>query len=789
MKRQVQANVLAAHRPLVRQIAAILGTLLVYASPSWAQRCTPLQLIAPNGAAGDRAGISVAISGDTLLVGADQYGGGGRGLASVYRRTGTGWAFEATLVASDGRPSDLFGWSVAIEGDTAIAGAHRADVGGNGDQGAAYVFVRTGTIWTQQAKLTASDGAPADNFGHWVSLSGNTLVISSEMDDVGANTDQGSAYVFVRSGTTWTQQAKLTASGGGAGDRFASSVSLTGDTVVVGAFTADVGGNTDQGAAYVFTRAGTVWTQQATLTASPGAPYSYFGSSVAISGETALVGAFHDTVGGNPDQGAAYAFVRSETTWAQQARLTSSDGAPNDQYGYSVALDGDTALAGALLHDAQRGAAYVYVRSGSAWTQQAQLTALDGDPFDRLGLSVALSGDTAVAGVYQDTVGENYLQGSAWVFPNLSGVDVDGDGLGDLCDPCPGDATNTCVRDGSIARFISAATGGTLRTPNGEVTLEVPAGALDMNRTLSITQTVLVDPTTDLYVGGRPGRGVAVAVYNFEPDGATFSPAASLHFVLDVGNLNAGQRGKLAVYQVDVNGVFFPLSGALVGVTTVPPFIATIEVPLEHFSDFAVIAPLDSDNDGLFDLFAPDDEWAFGTDPLDPDTDRDGLLDGTEVDMAMGTGCPSPTAADSDGDHLSDGAEVARGTNVCNADTDGDGIPDNLDPFPLDPGGTRGYIERELRNLAVYISGVDLALFTGPNANANRGRRNALSNKANAAANAIAHGHAPDAIGALTNLHGFVDGLEAPPDWLIECPARQEIERRAADLIVLLGYL
>src|SRR5206468_3053516 len=161
-------------------------------------------------------------------------------------------------------------------------------------------------------------------------------------DDVGANADQGSAYVFVRNVTTWTQQAQLTASDGAVSDAFGWSVAISGDTAVVGAFVDDVGANVDQGSAYVFVRSGTTWTQQAQLTASDGAVSDAFGWSVAISGDTAVVAAFVDDVGANVDQGSAYVFVRSGTTWTQQAQLTALDGAANDDFGYSAAISGDT---------------------------------------------------------------------------------------------------------------------------------------------------------------------------------------------------------------------------------------------------------------------------------------------------------------------------------------------------------------------------------------------------------------------------------------------------------------
>ena len=197
------------------------------------------------------------------------------------------------LTASDGMAGDQFGYSVAIDGDTLVVGAY--GVGDNGfNSGSAYVFTRTGTIWTEQAKLTASDGAERDRFGWSVAIDVNTIVVGAWGDDDNGERS-GSAYVFTRSGTTWSQQTKLTASDGAARDQFGGSVAIAGDTIVVGAHQDDENGNRS-GSAYVFTRTETTWTQQAKLTASDGAADDIFGISVAIAGDTIVAGARLDDV-------------------------------------------------------------------------------------------------------------------------------------------------------------------------------------------------------------------------------------------------------------------------------------------------------------------------------------------------------------------------------------------------------------------------------------------------------------------------------------------------------------
>jgi uncharacterized protein (DUF2345 family) len=306
------------------------------------------------------------------------------------------WTQQQELLASDGAPEDDFGTAVAISGSTAVVGAN-----GNAlDQGAAYVFVQTGTVWTQQQELVASDGALGDLFGNSVAISASTVVVGAPGKAVG----QGAAYVFVRTGTTWAQQQELVASDGAVTDLFGVSVAIDVDTAVVGA----PGNTLDQGAAYVFVRTGTTWAQQQELVAGDGAAFDELGSAVAVDVDTAVVGA--------PDknlvQGAAYVFVRTGTTWAQQQELVAGDGAANDGFGSAVAVNVDTAVAGAPGKALNQGGAYVFARTGTTWAQQQELVAGDGVASDALGSSVAVEGNTAVVGA----PGKATAQGAAYVF-------------------------------------------------------------------------------------------------------------------------------------------------------------------------------------------------------------------------------------------------------------------------------------------------------------------------------------------------------------------------------------
>ena len=233
----------------------------------------------------------------------------------------------AKLTASDGAAGDQSGWSVSISGNTVVVGARYATVGGNVKQGAAYVFTEPGSGWaenlpppqfptlTQTAKLTASDGAAGDAFGQSVSISGNTVVVGAYLATVNSNAHQGAAYVFTEPASGWadmTQTAKLAASDGAANNQFGNSVSISGNTVVAGSEFATVNGNGNQGAAYVFAEPGTGWknmTQTTKLTASDGAFCDCFGMGVSISGNAVVVGAGEKTVNGNQLQGAAYVFA------------------------------------------------------------------------------------------------------------------------------------------------------------------------------------------------------------------------------------------------------------------------------------------------------------------------------------------------------------------------------------------------------------------------------------------------------------------------------------------------
>ena len=411
-------------------------------------------LKASNTDAFDQFGVSVSISGNTLVVGAthessNAVGVNGNdndnsapftGAAYVFIRSGTSWIQQAYLKASNTGVSTLFGNAVAIDGDTlvvAAVGDSSSATGVNGNQsdgglglaGAAFVFVRENTTWSQQAYLKASNTDLGDRFGETVDISGDTIVVGAIDEDSGPEgsgendnsaTNSGAAYVFVRTGTTWAQEAFLKASNAESEDGFSRSVSVDDDLVVVGAGGEDssaTGVNgvssdnsaANSGAAYVFERVDATWNEQAYLKASNTDSEDRFGRSVSASGNSVVVGAVlerSNILGQHTnnlvDAGAAYVFVQDGTTWAQQAFLKSSDISPRDRFGRSVDISGEKLVVGAFREGFDEGAVYVFERSGTLWSQLTRLKASNVGTDDRLGISVGISDDRVVAGAPEE---------------------------------------------------------------------------------------------------------------------------------------------------------------------------------------------------------------------------------------------------------------------------------------------------------------------------------------------------------------------------------------------------
>ena len=444
---------------------------------------------------------------------------------------------QAYVKASNPGVGDEFARAVAISGNTVVVGSDYEDsnaTGVNGDQtnneaqnsGAAYVFVRDGTNWIQEAYLKASNASANDLFGFEVAVSGDTLVVSAFAEAAGA----GAAYIFVRNGKNWTQQAYLKGSNTRAGDAF-YKVTVSGDTVVVGAPREDSGatgvnGNqqdftaADSGAAYVFVRDGTNWSQQAYLKASNAGIDDRFGF-VALSGDTLLVGASRedsDAVGVNGDQnndrasdsGAAYIFVRGGTNWSQQAYLKASNTSAADRFGWAMSLSGDTAVVGAHWEDSNAtgvngdqtnnaavdsGAAYVFVRSGTNWAQQAYLKASNTEPADNFG-----GGPVTPSATYPGTTvavsGDTVVVGAIWEDSNATGVN--------------GDQANNEVQNSGAIYIFAASARPELQVPSQYGSIQDAVNAAVPGDTIRIAagdyfEQVTVTNITGLTLAGESG--------------------------------------------------------------------------------------------------------------------------------------------------------------------------------------------------------------------------------------------------------------------------------------------
>jgi hypothetical protein len=406
---------------------------------------------ASNSDADDLFGYSTALWGDTLAVGAFR-AAGETGAVYVFTRNGKTWSEQAYLEAPNAEVGDEFGASVALWGDTLVVGADGEDGGDQNDStmsrgGAAYVFTRSGATWTQQAYLKAPRPSMDAFFGGSVAVWHDTIAISAP----GEFSFHGGAYVFTRAGTTWTWQADLEPIGPADGPiAFGYRLALWGDTIAVTAPGDDgtatgVNGDdgccaTNSGAVYVFTRTGATWTQQAYVKASNTGANDFFGESVALWGDTLAVGAqLEDSpaTGVDGDQGddldnaissgAVYVFTREGETWSQQAYLKASNTDWTDGFGGSVALWGDALAVGALGEDSAAtgldgdqaddsaplsGAVYMFTRSGGAWSQVDYVKASNTGERDLFSRSVALWGDTLAVGAHGEASAARGVDGS-----------------------------------------------------------------------------------------------------------------------------------------------------------------------------------------------------------------------------------------------------------------------------------------------------------------------------------------------------------------------------------------
>jgi hypothetical protein len=556
-------------------------------------------------------------------------------------------------------------------------------------------------IVLEDQKLTASDASDGDLFGGGLALEGDLAVAGADhfhIQDNDPNTPveigAGAAYVFRRTGTTWSEEAILTPDDHGLTDGFGFATAISGNVIAVSAPWSPA---PNRGAVYVFRHDGTTWVQEAKLT--PDA-WQGWGFGLALDGDVLAIGSTANPAAATSG-GAVHIFRYDGASWNEEAVLTASDAIANGHLGRPVWMDGDTVVAGSWPGNA----AYVFRYDGTTWSEEAKLTGPDTVAGDRFSGDISVDRDLIFVGArFNDHVATN--AGSAYAFR----------------------------RTGSTWSFEAQL------NPSDAEAHDSFGHAVSVCRNVAVVANVADDDS------GLASGSAYVYVFDGTDWIETAKLLASDGDPRDLlgGGVAACESALLSAGRDDDEGVN---TGAV------------------YYYAFP-----DGDGDGLNDYH----ELFFGTDPAVADTDSDGLLDGTEIDMAEGGPCPDALDPDSDGDTLLDGDEVALGTNSCNADTDGDTVPDNEDDLPTVPGSS-GLIEADLRAVCGTIEALDLSLIDAKNNNARAGRRNAMCNKLNAAANAVAAGDYDEALDQLASLRAKLDGEAKPKDWMFDGPARDAI--------------
>lgn len=469
--------------------AAALGVAAIIGAPaSVAGQCRvneQLKLTPADPIPVGQFGVAVAVDGDWAVVGSNYGAAGGinSGVAYVFQREDDSWAERARLEPLDPHAYDSFGASVAISGDVIVVGAYGTDGACPQDtqcnSGSAYVFRRVGDAWTQEAKVTAYDAEAGDNFGCDVATDGDRIVVGALYDGDGSSENSGSAYVFAFDGGSWSFETKLIAPDVSDESGFGQSVAIDGDTILIGAprndFLCPWTPGCNAGAAYVFTfDAG--WDGGVKLTASDADRSDHFGWSVALDGDVAIIGAPFDDHSGFAS-GAAYVF-RDAGSWTEEARITAAVGEMADRFGWDVAIADATAVVGAPVAGDDAGAVYTFVSDGGGWTEAAIMGATDADADDWFGGSVAVSGGDAFVGAYA-TDDSGSFSGSAYRFRNVT--DADGNGNLDVCN-CSGDINGDLVSDIRDLAVLIENFGRTAVTPaEGDINRDSVVDTLDLN--------------------------------------------------------------------------------------------------------------------------------------------------------------------------------------------------------------------------------------------------------------------------------------------------------------------
>jgi len=636
---------------------------------------------------GDELGIAVDVDGDTFVVGAPGNGsdGVGAGAAYVFVRDGAGWAFQQRLAPTDAAAGRGFGAAVALDGDTVVVGAP----GSASNTGAAYVFVRVGTVWAQQDKLTAgADSALGDEFGAAVAVDGETALIGSPLDDDFGDAS-GSAYAFVRAGAVWSEQDKLTPFVGVASQELGRAVALYGETALLGA-PGDAENGTNAGAAFVFTRVNGIWSERAKLTASDGEAWDELGLAVALDGGTSYIAARGDD-DVDEDAGAVYVFNGSDALWGEGDKITASDGASYDAFGSSVDAVGEVLIVGASADDDagdSSGGAYAFHRVGSSWIEQGKLVAGDGTAQDRFGVTVAVSAGVFLVGAHHaDDAGAAYSYRSDAdldTFPddadncppnsNIQQIDTDHDGFGNACD---GDDDGDGIED-SIDNCPLVAN-DTQQDGDGDGIGNVCDFDTDGD---GIPDNVDNCPSASNAEQSNVDGDDDGDACDVDDDGDGINDSSDncdLVANADQSNMDLDEFGDVCDDDLDGDSDLNDADNC--------PYV---ENPAQNDSDADGVGDacdMDVDGDGVPDSVDNCDDTA---NPNQSDVDGDGAGDACDDDADDdGTGnpadncplVPNPEQEDADGDDIGD---------ACSDDMDGDGIRNLLDNCPAVPNQEQG---------------------------------------------------------------------------------------------------
>ena len=433
-------------------LVAVLASAAALPASAQCEFTEDQKFVPADSAPDDIYGGAVGISGDWMFNMSewDDDNGVDSGSAYIYQWNGSSWDFTQKILPADGTTGDNFGRSVAVEGTTALIGAHWDDTAAGGvNAGSAYIFVFNGSTWVQSRKLVPFDTNLGSAFGNACAINGSFLAVTSWRDNPAGN-DSGSVYVWRKVGSEWLFDQKLIASDAATLDQFGRSVWISGNLMVVGAWRNDDDGS-DSGCAYVFRHNGTDWVEEQKLRASDAEAGDNFGFSVSMDGDVIVVGSYLEDSAGT-DAGAAYFFRYNGSSWVEEQKVVGSSVSATSRMGWAVSLQGDTAVISAHSQVQSPlfapGAAYVYRHDRGVWIEEQLLLASDGAHADVLGFHLALDGENVLLGAWR----ADSKAGASYVY-DIARKDFNGDGIPDECQSFWADVETISLLSGGTQSF------------------------------------------------------------------------------------------------------------------------------------------------------------------------------------------------------------------------------------------------------------------------------------------------------------------------------------------------